>query len=111
MGFLADYNYQISYRPGAQNGKADILSHWEELQERAAKEGGETPVLISPELFVSAILMDSDLNDLIRDALPEDKAVEKILKSLQEEIPVKHFRLRSQLQCQIPMPSLQMLGD
>ena len=71
----------------------DILSHWEELQERAAKEGGETPVLISPELFVAAILTDSDLNDLIRDVLPEDKAVGKILKSLEEDIPVKGWHL------------------
>ncbi|EUC55812.1 Transposon Tf2-1 polyprotein [Rhizoctonia solani AG-3 Rhs1AP] len=27
--FLQDYNFQIVYRPGAQNGKADILSHEE----------------------------------------------------------------------------------
>ena len=93
MGFLADYNYRIVYRPGAQNRKADILSRREEHREEAAKGGGETPALISPELFISAILPDSDLNDLIRDALPDDKSVEKVLKSLEENIPVKGWHL------------------
>ncbi|CUA71329.1 Transposon Tf2-1 polyprotein [Rhizoctonia solani] len=89
---LEDYNYQIVYRPGVQNGKADILSRKEEHKEEA-KRGSETPVLIRPELFIAAIPTDSDLNDMIRDALPDDKAVNKILKSLEEEVPVKGWSL------------------
>ncbi|QRW22891.1 Transposon Tf2-7 polyprotein [Rhizoctonia solani] len=92
MGFLADYNYRIVYRPGTQNRKADILSCCED-HKSAVKEGGETPVLISPELFIAAIQTDSDLNDLIRDALHDDKAVYKILKSLEEDIPVKGWKI------------------
>ncbi|QRW07008.1 Transposon Tf2-7 polyprotein [Ceratobasidium sp. AG-Ba] len=97
MGFLADYNYRIKYRSGAQNGKADILSRREDLREQALKEGGEIPPLISPELFISAILTDHSLNDMIRDALPDDKSVSKILKSLEENIPVKGWRLENDL--------------
>ncbi|CUA70042.1 Transposon Tf2-12 polyprotein [Rhizoctonia solani] len=78
--------------PGVQNGKADILSRKEEHREEA-KGGSETPVLIRPELFISAITTDSDLNDMIRDALPDDKVVNKILKSLEEEVPVKGWTL------------------
>ncbi|CUA68987.1 Transposon Tf2-12 polyprotein [Rhizoctonia solani] len=92
MGFLADYNYRIVYRPGVQNGKADILSRKEEHREEA-KGGSETPVLIRPEFFISAITTDSDLNNMIRDALPDDKVVNKILKSLEEEVPVKGWSL------------------
>ena len=40
MGFLADYNYCIVYRPGVENKKADILSRQYEHQEEAALEGG-----------------------------------------------------------------------
>ncbi|KAF8747935.1 Chromo (CHRromatin Organization MOdifier) domain [Rhizoctonia solani] len=83
---------QRQLRPGAQNRKADILSRRED-HKSAVKEGGETPVLISPELFIAAIQTDSDLNDLIRDALHDDKAVYKILKSLEEDIPVKGWKL------------------
>ncbi|KEP45598.1 putative Transposon Tf2-1 polyprotein, partial [Rhizoctonia solani 123E] len=93
MGFLADYNYRIVYRPGIQNKKADILSRREEHREATAKEGGETPVLIRPELFISAIQTDSSLNDLIRDALHNDKSIHKILKSIEEDIPVKGWHL------------------
>ncbi|QRW25063.1 Transposon Tf2-7 polyprotein [Rhizoctonia solani] len=76
MGFLADYNYRIVYRPGAQNRKADILSRREDHK-----------------AFIAAIQTDSDLNDLIRDALHDDKAVHKILKSLEEDIPVKGWKI------------------
>src|SRR5881394_3280667 len=83
MGFLADYNYWIQYRPGAQNGKADILSRRESQQEEAAEGGGETPPLIALELFISAILTDNSLNDMIWDCLKDDKSVSGILKTLE----------------------------
>jgi hypothetical protein len=92
MAILADYNYRIVYRPGAQNQKADILSRRIELKEEA-KGGGEAPVLIPPELFISAIQTDSDLNDMIRDTLYDDKSVQKILKSLEEGVAVKGWQL------------------
>jgi hypothetical protein len=92
MGILADYNYRIVYRPGAQNRKADILSRHIELKEEA-KGGGEALVLIPPELFISAIQTDSDLNNMIRDALYNDKSVQKILKSLEEGVAVKGWQL------------------
>ncbi|KAJ1300254.1 hypothetical protein OPQ81_005083 [Rhizoctonia solani] len=97
MGFLADYNFRIVYRPGAQNKKADILSRREDHRDTVASEGGESPVLLDPELFISAIQTDSDLNDLIRDALHDDKSVSKILKSLEENIPVKGWHLENGL--------------
>ncbi|CUA73040.1 Transposon Tf2-7 polyprotein [Rhizoctonia solani] len=97
MGILADYNYRIVYRKGVENKKADILSRRDELREQAALEGGETPVLIDPSFFISAILTDVELKDLIRDALPDDKSIQKILKSLEEEIPVKGWQLDSGL--------------
>jgi hypothetical protein len=56
---------------------------------RQPKGGGETPPLISPELFISAILTDHSLKDIIRDALKDNKAVAKILKNLDEGEPVK----------------------
>ena len=93
MGFLADYNYRIQYRPGAQNGKADLLSRRESQREEAVLGGGETPPLIAPELFISAILTDNSLNDLIRDSLDDDKTVAGILKSLRADVPVKGWRL------------------
>src|SRR5881394_210613 len=59
--------------------------------------GGEIPPLIAPELFLSAILTDNSLNDLIRDSLYEDKSVSKILKSLMENVPVKGWCLNNGL--------------
>jgi hypothetical protein len=50
-------------------------------------------VLIPPELFISAIQTDSNLNDMIRDALYDDKSVQKILKSLEEGVAVKGWQL------------------
>ncbi|KDN34722.1 hypothetical protein RSAG8_12196, partial [Rhizoctonia solani AG-8 WAC10335] len=97
MGILADFNFRIIYQPGVQNKKADILSRHEEHRKEVTKEGGETPVLLSPEFFISAILTDNDLKDLIRDALPDDKSVEKFIKSLEEDIPVKGWHLDSGL--------------
>jgi hypothetical protein len=32
MNFLVDFNFQIIYRPGSQNKKADILSRWYNLE-------------------------------------------------------------------------------
>ena len=46
-------------------------------------------MLISPELFISTILPDSDLNDLIHDALKGDKSVMKILERLEDRERVK----------------------
>ena len=97
MGFLADYNYCIVYRPGVENKKADILSRRYEHQEEAALDRGESPALISSEFFISAILTDNDIKDLIRDALPDDKSVSKIIKSLEEDTPVKGWHLDSGL--------------
>ena len=54
-------------------------------------------MLISPELFISAIQTDSDITDMIRESLPDDKATTKILKSLEQDIPVKGWKLEAGL--------------
>jgi hypothetical protein len=51
--FLVDYNFQIIYRPGTQNRKADILSRHYRV---VLLEGGvENHVLLKPDIFILAI--------------------------------------------------------
>jgi hypothetical protein len=90
--FLADYNFRVTYRLGAQNKKADILSRradWQEL------EGGSEPrALLQPEQFsISAITPDSKIEDLVREAIDEDPHVESILRDLRNDKEVAGWEL------------------
>jgi hypothetical protein len=93
--FLADYNFVIKYRPGAQNRKADILSRRADWQPH--KGGGEPTVLLKPELFIATILTDNTLEDLIRDTIHEDEQVKEIIKRLEEGETMKTWSMEDGL--------------
>ncbi|QRW26231.1 Retrotransposable element Tf2 protein [Rhizoctonia solani] len=93
--FLVNYNFQIIYRPGAQNKKADILSRRYDL---VPLEGGvENQVLLKPELFISSITPDQEINDLIGKAIYEDKRLKEILLKLQNKEKVTDWELKEGL--------------
>ncbi|KAG8703852.1 hypothetical protein FRC09_003909 [Ceratobasidium sp. 395] len=92
--FLADFNYQILYKPGSQNRRADILSRKEEHR---PKEGGESQALLHPDLFIAAISPDSDIDERIRDAILEDERLAKIIKALQDNDKVEHWEWKDGL--------------
>ncbi|QRW22541.1 Retrotransposable element Tf2 protein [Rhizoctonia solani] len=93
--FLVDYNFQIIYRPGAQNKKADILSRRYDL---VPLEGGvENQVLLKPELFILSITPDQEINDLIGEAIYEDNRLKEILHKLQNKEKVLDWELREGL--------------
>ncbi|QRW25843.1 Retrotransposable element Tf2 protein [Rhizoctonia solani] len=93
--FLVDYNFQIIYRPGAQNKKADILSRRYDL---IPLEGGvENQVLLKPELFISSITPDQEINDLIGKAIYEDNRLREILQKLQNKEKVIDWELKEGL--------------
>ncbi|KEP45803.1 putative Transposon Tf2-1 polyprotein, partial [Rhizoctonia solani 123E] len=93
--FLQDYNFQIVYRPGTQNGKADILSrHY-----RVTPIGGgvENSILLKPEIFIAAITSDEEIKDLIGEAIYEDERSKEILELLQKKKEVKDWELQEGL--------------
>ncbi|QRW21225.1 Retrotransposable element Tf2 protein [Rhizoctonia solani] len=93
--FLVDYNFQIIYRPGAQNKKADILSRRYNL---VPLEGGvENQVLLKPELFIASITPDQEINDLIGEAIYKDDCLKEILHKLQNKEKVLDWELREGL--------------
>ncbi|QRW24093.1 Retrotransposable element Tf2 protein [Rhizoctonia solani] len=93
--FLVDYNFQIIYRPGAQNKKADILSQRYDL---VPLEGGvENQVLLKPELFISSITPDQEINDLIGEAIYKDNRLKEILDKLQNKEKVTDWELKEGL--------------
>ncbi|QRW17537.1 Transposon Tf2-12 polyprotein [Rhizoctonia solani] len=93
--FLVDYNFQIIYRPGAQNKKANILSRRYDL---VPLEGGvENQVLLKPELFIASITPDQEINDLIGKAIYEDDRLKEILLKLQNKEKVLDWELREGL--------------
>ncbi|KAF8759769.1 hypothetical protein RHS01_01831 [Rhizoctonia solani] len=95
--FLVDYNFQIIYRPGAQNKKADILSRRYDL---VPLEGGvENQVLLKPELFIASITPDQEINDLIGEAIYEDDRLKEILLKLQNKEKVTDWELKEGLLC------------
>jgi hypothetical protein len=51
--FLADFDFEIQYQPGTQQGKADALSRRSEYELRAKDEayGQQTQTLFKPEQF------------------------------------------------------------
>ena len=49
---LSGYNFIITYRPGAQNGKADALTRRDTQAKRSEGDPNRNQVLLPPELFV-----------------------------------------------------------
>ncbi|QRW26435.1 Retrotransposable element Tf2 protein [Rhizoctonia solani] len=93
--FLVDYNFQIIYRPGAQNKKANILLRRYNL---VPLEGGvENQVLLKPELFIASITPDQEINDLIGKAIYEDDRLKEILHKLQNKEKVLEWELKEGL--------------
>ncbi|CUA73094.1 Transposon Ty3-G Gag-Pol polyprotein [Rhizoctonia solani] len=92
---LADYNFQIIYRPGAQNRKADILSRHYGI---TPPEGGvKNQVLLKPELFIAAIAPDQEINDLIGEAIYEDPRSKDIMERIRKGNKVADWELNEGL--------------
>ncbi|KAG8713777.1 hypothetical protein FRC09_018344 [Ceratobasidium sp. 395] len=86
--FLADFNFQILYRPGAQNKRADLLSRKEEHRPEG---GGENSVLLPPGLFVAAITPNHDLDQQVKDGILEDPRLSKVITALRDNEKVKDW--------------------
>ena len=89
--FLADFDFEIKFRPGKLQGKPDALSrraeyHLEEGEESVTQQ---TKVLLKPRMLQLNSLYvapgDSGLLDQVRDAMPTDEFANSIKSEL--EIP------------------------
>jgi hypothetical protein len=86
--FLADFDFEIQYQPGTQQGKANALSRRSEYELRAGDEayGQQNQTLLNPKQFqVTAIistLPDSYLIKDIKMATEEDTWATNIKKEL-----------------------------
>ncbi|QRV77936.1 Retrotransposable element Tf2 protein [Ceratobasidium sp. AG-Ba] len=87
-GFLSEFNFQLKYRPGKTNGKADILSRKDEHRPLG---GGESRALLDPALFVAAIEPDEIIDDRIHDAYLQDDRLSHIIEALQKNDKVKNW--------------------
>ena len=90
--FLADYNFQIIYRPGKENGKADILSRHYRVMPLGG--GVETQILLPEKLFVLAIAPDREIHDLIGKAIHEDSRSREILQLFHQGKTVEDWELK-----------------
>jgi transposase InsO family protein len=88
--FLADFDFEIQYQPGTQQGKADALSRRSEYELRAGDEayGQQNQTLLNLEQFrVAATISTLPDSYLVRDikmATEEDTWATNIKKELQE---------------------------
>jgi hypothetical protein len=85
--FLADYDFEIVFRPGAQNMKADALSRRSdfELCPRDDAYAQQSQCLLKPDqfqLFATCMLHDDSLLAEIAKALPTDKFANAIQEGL-----------------------------
>jgi len=64
---LAGYNFFITYRPGKQNGKADLLSRRADYFEGEEPSSTTPPALISPEQWLIAATLEGE--ELLREVL------------------------------------------
>ncbi|QRV92223.1 Transposon Ty3-G Gag-Pol polyprotein [Ceratobasidium sp. AG-Ba] len=87
-GFLSEFNFQLKYRPGKTNGKADILSRKDEHRPLG---GGESQALLDPTLFIAAIEPDEVLDDRICNAYLRDEQLNHIIEALQKNDKVKNW--------------------
>ena len=86
--FLADYDFEIIFRPGAQHGKADALSRRAELEIRPgdAAYAQQSRCLLKPDqlhLFGTCMLQDDSLLKDIIEATTTDGFAKEIQESLQ----------------------------
>ncbi|QRV73523.1 Transposon Tf2-7 polyprotein [Ceratobasidium sp. AG-Ba] len=87
-GFLSEFNFQLKYRPGKTNRKADILSRKDEHQPLG---GGESRALLDPALFIAAIEPDEVLDNCICNAYLQDERLNHIIEALQKNDKVKNW--------------------
>jgi len=66
MYVLAQFHYQITYRPGKENAIADILSRKDELTptQKSAKEAEKTRLVFPPEAILAPIENTETIDDL-----------------------------------------------
>ena len=86
--FLADYDFEIIFRPGAQHGKADALSRRAELEIRPgdAAYAQQSRCLLKPDqlhLFSTCMLQDDSFLKEIIEATMTDGFANEIQESLQ----------------------------
>jgi hypothetical protein len=88
--FLVDFDFEIQYQLGTQQGKVDALSHRSEYELRTGDEayGQQNQTLLNPEQFrVAATISTLPDSYLVRDikmATKEDTWATNIKKELQE---------------------------
>ncbi len=88
--FLADFDFEIQYRPGTQQGKVDALSRRSKYEFRMGDEdyGQQNQTLLNLEQFrVAATISTLPDSYLVRDiklATKEDTLATNIKKELQE---------------------------
>jgi hypothetical protein len=88
--FLADFDFEIQYQPGTQQGKANALSRRSKYEFRAGDEayGQQNQTLLNPEQFrVAATISTLPDSYLVRDiqmATEENTWATNIKKELQE---------------------------
>ena len=86
--FLADYDFEIVFRPGGQRGKADALSRRADLAllPSDAAYAQQSRSLLKPDqlhLFATCILQDDSLLQQITEASKTDAFTNEIRDSLQ----------------------------
>jgi hypothetical protein len=78
---LANYNFQIHYRPGKQSGKPDALSRRPDHLDIAP----EPQVMLPKEVFAStATEPEIELQNCIEKLLDQDESLEETLTFLQQ---------------------------
>jgi hypothetical protein len=88
--FLANFDFEIQYQPGTQQGKADALSRRSEYELRVGDEayGQQNQTLLNPEQFRVVTTISTFPNSyLVKDikmATKEDTWATNIKKELQE---------------------------
>ena len=88
--FLADFDFEIKYRPGSQQGKPDALSRREEYKPKEGEDcvTNQQTVLIKPEkLHINGIvstLEDDSQHSRIRENLKKDSFASGIMKHIEK---------------------------
>ncbi|CAO3619736.1 unnamed protein product [Cunninghamella blakesleeana] len=96
--FLADFNFEITYRSGSKQGKPDALSRQPEMR---LKEGDseyeiQQQTLLKPHQFIFATFSESPIITKIKKEYKEDPLANKLLKSIKEKSD-PHIKLYNEL--------------
>ena len=91
---LANYDFVVKYRPGAQNGKADALSRRSDHASTQLDPLRSSSLLRSDQFifasshfarsFAFATVSDPDIEKSIKDAYPKDKSLSEIISLLKQ---------------------------